>query len=310
MLWISTEQKYKQNTFVFAPIFHELKLKDLKLFLYTQKKKSVSGGTTICLTSPSHGVDQVVDCGLWNVGPLLFNGCAKLLDIGRNWSMLSYTYCICVVSRASQTCSMGDMSGEYAEHAIKGHSKMFSFITQHNATDVSSFEGTCSWHADCRNVHQRCCPWIECSFFYHKPSPKAFQTIWQYIQLASQLQTMCCEAVWMYTPAQDLHIQHVPLQDRLRPATQTAAATIRLNNQRMPHSVCGILWVSLLLMSQCGSSGPWWRWGYGMGRHMLWTTNTGGFYWWHFECTEILWCDPEAHCCAIHPRPSPHVAAW
>ncbi len=24
----------------------------------------------------------------------------------------------------------------------------------------------------------------------------------------------------------------------------------------------------------------------------------------------ILWRDPEAHCCVIHPRPSPHVAAW
>lgn len=23
---------------------------------------------------------QVVDCGLWHVGPLLFNGCATLLD--------------------------------------------------------------------------------------------------------------------------------------------------------------------------------------------------------------------------------------
>ncbi len=43
---------------------------------------------------------------------------------------------------------------------------------------------------------------------------------------------------------------------------------------------------------------------------MLWTTNTGAFNWWHFECTEIPWRDPEAHCCAIHPRPSPHVAAW
>ncbi len=43
------------------------------------------------LPSPSHKVDQVVDCGLWNVGPLLFNGCAKLLDIGRNWNTLSYT---------------------------------------------------------------------------------------------------------------------------------------------------------------------------------------------------------------------------
>ncbi len=38
---------------------------------------------------------------------------------------------------------------------------------------------------------------------------------------------------------------------------------------------------------RCGSSGPWRRWGYGMGRRILWTTNTGAFYWWHFECTEI-----------------------
>ncbi len=35
------------------------------------------------------------------------------------------------------------------------------------------------------------------------------------------------------TPAQDLHIQYLHLQDRLRPATQTAAATIGLHNQRI-----------------------------------------------------------------------------
>ncbi len=46
---------------------------------------------TQCNTSHSHRVDQVVDCGLWNVGPLLFNGCVKLLDIGRDWTTLSYT---------------------------------------------------------------------------------------------------------------------------------------------------------------------------------------------------------------------------
>ncbi len=71
--------------------------------------------------------------------------------------------------------------------------------------------------------------------------------------------------------------------------------------------LCG--WVACWCQC-CGSSGRWWRWGYGMGRHMLWTTNTGAFYWWHFECTEIPWRDPEAHCFAIYPRPSPHVAAW
>ncbi len=36
-------------------------------------------------------VDWVLDCGLWNVGPILFNGYAKLLDIGKNWDTLSYT---------------------------------------------------------------------------------------------------------------------------------------------------------------------------------------------------------------------------
>ncbi len=59
------------------------------------ENQSVSGVTTICLTwcstSPSHRADQVVDCGLWDVGPLLFNGCVELLDIGRNWNTLSYT---------------------------------------------------------------------------------------------------------------------------------------------------------------------------------------------------------------------------
>ena len=58
------------------------------------ENQSVSGGT-ICLmqrdTSPSHRVDQAVGCGLWNVVPLLFNGCAKLLDSVGNWNALSST---------------------------------------------------------------------------------------------------------------------------------------------------------------------------------------------------------------------------
>ncbi len=63
--------------------------------VHPSENQSVSGVTTIssmqCNTSHSHRVDQVVDCGLCNVGPLLFNSCEKLLDIGRNWNMLSYT---------------------------------------------------------------------------------------------------------------------------------------------------------------------------------------------------------------------------
>lgn len=58
------------------------------------ENQSVSGVITICLmqcdTSSSHRVDQAVDCGLWNVVPLLFIGCAKLLDISGNWNTLSY----------------------------------------------------------------------------------------------------------------------------------------------------------------------------------------------------------------------------
>ncbi len=70
------------------------------------ENQSVSGVTTICLTqcntSPSHRVDQVVDCGLWNVGLLLFNG----------WILAgTETHCRICRSRASHTCSMGDMSG-------------------------------------------------------------------------------------------------------------------------------------------------------------------------------------------------------
>ena len=42
-------------------------------------------------TSPSHRVDQAVDCGLWNIVPLLFNCCARLLDIGGNCNTLLYT---------------------------------------------------------------------------------------------------------------------------------------------------------------------------------------------------------------------------
>ncbi len=66
------------------------------------------GVTTICLTqcntSPKHRVDQVVGCGLWNVGPLIFNGCAKLLDIGKNWNTLLYTPIQTIPNMLNGTC--------------------------------------------------------------------------------------------------------------------------------------------------------------------------------------------------------------
>uniref|UniRef100_A0A4W5QXN9 Myosin binding protein Ca n=1 Tax=Hucho hucho TaxID=62062 RepID=A0A4W5QXN9_9TELE len=87
------------------------------LVTYTFKKKSMEVDqktSHICLmqcdTSPSHRVDQAVDCGLWNVVPLLFNGCVKLLVIVGNWNTLSYT--------SIQSIPMCDMSGEYAGNRI------------------------------------------------------------------------------------------------------------------------------------------------------------------------------------------------
>lgn len=154
-------------------------------------------------------------------------------------------------------------------------------------------------------------------------------------------------------PAQDLHILHLHLQDGLRPATRTDAATIRLHIQtsaptvrnhlreiklRVHRHLCGLhlpavrhrirlqwvyahiwwgltLWRGVPLMDE-----SWFSldgadfsvygvvlvsgWSYGMGRCM--STNTGAFYWWHFECREIAWPDLEA----IHPPLSAQVAAW
>ncbi len=104
---------------------------------------------------------------------------------------------------------------------------MCSFITKHNATDVASFEGACNWHADCRNVHQSCCPWIECSFSTISHLKRHFR------EFGSTSNRPHNRRPRVATPAQDLHIQHLHLQDRLRPATRTAAATIGLHNQRI-----------------------------------------------------------------------------
>ncbi len=63
---------------------------------------------------------------------------------------------------------------------------------------------------------------------------------------------------------------------------------------------------------RCGSSGPWWRWGYGMGRLWLWTTNTLLM---TFECT-VTWSwgpllchsSTDHHLILQYDNALPHVA--
>jgi hypothetical protein len=53
---------------------------------------------------------------MWNVVPLLFNGCAKLLNIGNNWNTLSYTS-----SQSIPIRSMVELFGEYVEWTFPGN---------------------------------------------------------------------------------------------------------------------------------------------------------------------------------------------
>ncbi len=175
------------------------------------------------------------------------------------------------------------------------------------------------------------------------------------------------------TPAQDLHIQHLHLQDRLRPATRTTAATIGLRNQRISaqtvrnrlredhlHARCphrGLDLIAVRHRNRLEWANAHIRWRLALWRGVLFTDESrfslyradGRQHVWHhvgerFADVNIVdrvahgggevmvwagicygqrtqvhfidsillipWRDPEAHCCTIHPRPSPHVAAW
>ena len=100
--------------------------------------------------------------------------CVYIL-VSRHFSIAKIIHSLdrCGISRSSLN-RMIITQLHLVQGTIKGNSKMCSFVTQHNATGVSSFEGVCNWHADCRKVHQSCFQRVECSFLYHKPPPTLF----------------------------------------------------------------------------------------------------------------------------------------
>ena len=83
-LWISHDWEYR-----YASVGHRYLLKNI---LKISKKVGAWIRKPVSITpqSPLHRVDQAVDCALWNVIPLLFNGCVKLLDIVGKWNTLLY----------------------------------------------------------------------------------------------------------------------------------------------------------------------------------------------------------------------------
>lgn len=98
-------------------------------------------------------------------------------------------------------------------------------ISSHStATDVARFVGGSDCRADCRNVHRSCPP--KCPFRHHKLSPKAFQRIWHYIQLASQTTSNHT------SPGSPHATSSTPRSSSL--ASRMAAATNGLQNQRFP----------------------------------------------------------------------------
>lgn len=107
-----------------------------------------------------------------------------------------------------------------------GGCKMWSFIKQHNATDVISFEGVCILDMRTTGISTRVV--APCKCLHHKLSPNGFQRIQITVHPTGLITADNMEP-------QDLHIQYLHLQDHLRPAVQTAVAAIWTNRQKPSH---------------------------------------------------------------------------
>ena len=139
---------------------------------------------------------------------------------------------------------------------------MCSFVTQHNITDVSSFEGECNWIA------------------------RGFNVLKQSWKCASS--SMACILTRHVDSELNVHFSTIScLQSRFREFGS-------MSNQ--PHNCRPCVWrrvgewfADVNVVDRVPHRGMklWYE---------LQTWNTIALYWWQFEYTEIPWRDPEAHC--------------